>query len=308
MLVTTGIYGIFLFGLVLLFNQGFSLWISSMKRKQLLNQESHRNVLLEKLRLHLIYLLTVCFDMRISLTGYLAFTMGMAVFFSMIACFVLGIAGVLFGMIISLIPYGIMRLRLANLRYQGSHEGETLLSYLLNHYRIKHFNIYEAMESVIAEEDDTIKITSKFLFILLVEMRNSKDQASMQEACRKFSYSINTNWSNMLGQCIYAGAKDGMNIVISLEDLMAQLRSARKLAEEKKRLNAESTRLVKFLIPFSYFGSIFVGVKFLGTPLSKLIQYQLLTRGGLILLFLVLSLSAINIFLIDLAKRGKFDY
>jgi len=80
------------------------------------------------------------------------------------------------------------------------------------------------------------------------------------------------------------------------------------LDEEKKRANSESTRLVQFLVPISYFASVAIAVFMLDIPLGKLIRNQLLEPAGMGILFVIVVLFIVNMTILDLVKNGKFDY
>ena len=112
----------------------------------------------------------------------------------------------------------------------------------------------------------------------------------------------------MLSQCIFSAVSEGISIAASLEDIMEQLKEARKLAEEKKRLNSESSRMVQILIPLSYIGSLFVGIKYLDIPLTSLVKNQIFTGAGLLLTSLILLLMAFNVILVSMVTKGKFDF
>jgi len=205
------------------------------------------------------------------------------------------------------IPYLMLRVRVETIRRKSSYEGEKLLSEFLCQYRITGFNIYGTIEQVILVSEGT-RITGKLLFKLLLELRSTGDPQAIKEATERFAYGINTNWSRMLANCIRISAESGINVTLALEDIQIQLREARLLLEERKRLNSESARMVVFLAPIMYLGTVVMSVRYLGIPVGKLLKNQFYTEEGFLLILLILFLFLINLALIEIINNQRFDY
>lgn len=210
-------------------------------------------------------------------------------------------------LIISSMPYLFLRVRIETIRRKSSYEGEKLISDFLCQYRICGLNIYKTIEQVILVSDGT-KITGKLLFKLLIELRNTGDPLKVKEATEGFAYGINTSWSRMLANCIRISAESGINISLALEDIQIQLREARLLFEELKRLNSESARMVVFLAPAMYFGTFVMSVKYLDIPFMKLLKNQFYTEQGFLLILLICFLFLVNLVLIEVINNQRFDY
>ena len=209
--------------------------------------------------------------------------------------------------LISSMPYLLLRVRIETIRRKSSYEGEKLISEFLCQYRICGNNIYKTIEQVVLVSEGT-KITGKLLFKLLLELRHTGNSLTIKEASDRFAYSINTGWSRMLANCIRISAVSGINVSLALEDILIQLRDARILFEERKRMNSESARMVIFLAPAMYVGTIVMSVKYLGIPFSKLLKNQLYTEQGFLLLLLIVFLFLINLALIEIINNQRFDY
>lgn len=205
------------------------------------------------------------------------------------------------------LPYLLLRVRVETIRRKSSYEGEKLIAEFLCQYRISGLNIYKAMEQVILVSEGT-KITGKLLFKLLLELRNTGNPQVIKEATERFAYGINTSWSRMLANCIRMAAESGANVVLALEDIQIQLREARELFEERKRLNSESARMVVFLAPVMYLGTVFLSVKYLDLPFGKFLRNQFYTEQGFLLILLIVFLFLINIALIEIINNQRFDY
>ncbi len=205
------------------------------------------------------------------------------------------------------LPCLLLWIRLCNIRRRGSHEGEILISEFLRQYRISNFNIYEALEKVIHSPAE-IKVTGKLLSKLLYNLRHTGNPAQIKEATDEFAYGIRTNWSLMLAHDIYMAAEKGTNISLAVEDILIQLREARTLAEERKRLNSESFRMTFCMVPFIYCITVLMAVKYLEVPAGKFVENQFHTTEGLILFFFIVFLFVGNIALIQLVINQRFDY
>ena len=130
----------------------------------------------------------------------------------------------------------------------------------------------------------------------------------IKEATERFAYGINTGWSRMLANCIRISADSGTNVTLALEDIQIQLREARMLFEERKRLNSESARMVVFLAPVMYLGTVVMSVKYLGMSFGKLLKNQFYTEQGFLLILLITFLFLINLALIEIINNQRFDY
>jgi hypothetical protein len=211
------------------------------------------------------------------------------------------------GALVSVMPYLLLRVRVETIRRKSSYEGERLISEFLCQYRMSGFNIYKTIEQVILLSEGT-KISGRLLFKLLLELRNTGNRQVIKEATERFAYGINTSWSRMLANCIRISAESGINVTLALEDIQIQLREARQLFEERKRLNSEAARMVVFLAPVMYLGTIVLSVKYLGISFGRLIRNQFYTEQGFLLILLVAFLFLINIALIEIINNQRFDY
>lgn len=205
------------------------------------------------------------------------------------------------------LPCLLIWIRLCHVRRRGSHEGERLVCEFLRQYRINNFNVYEALEKVVQSPVD-LKVTGKLLSKLLYNLRSTGNPAQIREATDEFAYSICTNWSLMLAHDIYIAAEKGTNISLAVEDILIQLREARATAEERKRLNSESTRMTYIMVPLIYGVTILMAVNYLEVPMAKLFDNQFGTSEGLLLFFFIVFLFVVNIALIQLVINQRFDY
>ena len=100
----------------------------------------------------------------------------------------------------------------------------------------------------------------------------------------------------------------GTNISLALEDILIQLREAKSACEERKRINADASRMVKFFIPALYFISAFMSIRQMGLPVERFIYNQIFTPQGFMLLTAAVFLFIMNLALIEYVNNQRFDY
>lgn len=307
-LISAGFYLIFLFGFWMICSESVkSCWAKFRMRNRL---KARRKALKPETapEKHLRKVLSIALKKPMAPKTFIRYTA--AVFLLILFAglhSVSALSSFIMAALISSLPYLLLRVRIETIRRKSSYEGEKLISEILCQYRISGLNIYKAIEQVILVSEGT-KITGKLLFKLLLELRNTGNPQVIKEAAERFAYGINTNWSRMLANCIRMAAESGINVSLALEDIQIQLREARELFEERKRLNSESARMVVFLAPAMYFGTVVMSVKYLDLPIGKFLKNQFYTEQGFLLILLIIFLFLINMALIEIINNQRFDY
>lgn len=299
-------------GIVILFLKGFIEWkkliLVEMSRYRKSRREKAAGKPEGKLDRSLRYLLETAWGNRISVGAFknisaflflLLLIFGSAVFNYSTGLVMAAAAGAA--------PFLLLRVRLERERSRASYEAEQLVVSILNKYRISHFNIEGAMEAVVADVTD-LPLTRKMLYHLLIKMRTTKNKAEIRDATRIFSYNIGTNWANMLANNIFQAEANGMNVSVSLEDILSQLREARVLAEERKRNNLESVILVKLFCPGVYLVFSYFAIEKFDLGFAGFLYNQFMTKQGLILFIYFLLLFFTGYLLLELVQNKKFDF
>lgn len=205
------------------------------------------------------------------------------------------------------LPYLYLRVRLERLRRAGSFEGEKLVSAFLTAYLVSGGNIYETIERTIAACPH-LKVTPKLMSGLLLGLRSTADPARVRAETDAFAYGVGTSWAAMLAYTIRTAALKGLDMTPAIEDVLSQLREARVLAEERRRINGESARMTAFLAPGLYIGSIFVAVAVMGLPPGRFLHNQLFTAPGFALFTAGLFLFLLNRVLLEVLINRKLDF
>ncbi|NLP29850.1 MAG: hypothetical protein GX363_01825 [Clostridiales bacterium] len=217
------------------------------------------------------------------------------------------VSSLIISSLVGSLPCLLIWIRLEAIRRRGSHEGEILVSEFLRQYRLTNYNVYETLERIVEAKID-IKNTRRLIYKLLIDLRSTGNPKRIKEATEDFAYAIQTNWSNMLAHNIYIAASKGTNVTLAIEDILIQLREARAMVEERKRLNNEATRMTYFMVPLVYIATAFMAVKYLDLPLKRFLYNQLYTQEGFVILILIIFFFVANIALLSLVINQRFDY
>ena len=216
-------------------------------------------------------------------------------------------AALIAGISFAALPYLFLRTRLEKRRRSGSFEGEKLVSAFLTAYHISGGNIYETIERTITTCPH-LKITVKLFSDLLLGLRRTADPIRVKAETDAFAFGIGTNWASMLAYTIRTAAIKGTDMTPAIEDILAQLREARTLAEERRRVNGESVRMTGFLSPGLYIGSVFVAVFVMGLPAGRFLYNQFFTGQGFALFTIGLFLFLLNRILLEMLTNRKLDF
>ncbi|MDR1797470.1 MAG: hypothetical protein LBR44_08560 [Clostridiales Family XIII bacterium] len=257
---------------------------------------------------HLDRLLAVSLKGKLSPTAFLV--LSTVLFFTCFICSAASLpigASLVTGFAFSGMPYLYLRMRLERLRRAGSFEGEKLLSAFLTNYLVTGGNIYATIERVLACCPH-LPVTSALLRPLLLTLRSTGDPDRVREAVRRFAFGVGTSWSGMLAHIIASAATHGADMTCAIEDLLAQLREARVLAEERKRINGESVRMAAWLTPGLYAGSVLCGTAWMGLTPARFLHNQFLTAGGFAFFSVGLFLFLLNRVLLEALTNRKLDY
>ncbi len=306
--ITASYYGLLAAGLYLIFGRSIRKVVLEIRMRKRLR--ARRRALKEPglMTRHLDLMLSTVFRGKISAKFFCILTLCIFVFVYAAAIKVLDpSAAVISGIMISIFPYLIIRIRLENIRKKSSFEGETFIGEFLTQYRICRFNAFETM-SKMAEDPKTAETCTRLLLKILYITRNNIADATIKEAADSFTYAINTNWSRMFAYNLKTAIKTGENVSLAMEDVFLQLREARILGEERVRLNAEATRMVIFLIPVMYAATVLISIKYVGLPWNEYLRNQFGTSQGFMLILAILVMFLVNIIIVEVVNNQKFDF
>lgn len=211
------------------------------------------------------------------------------------------------GLVMGTLPILILKIKIETIRRKSSYEGERLIGNFLSQYRVSGFNIYETMEGVVENYKDT-KVSNRLIFKLLLELRETGNPQLIEKACNDFAYAIHTNWGRILSYNIALAAERGINISSAIEDILIQLREARTLIEERKRMNSEAVRMVIYLVPCMYVGTIMLSMNVIGMSMKEFFVNQFFSSQGFTMFLVIIFMLLINIAVIESINNQRFDY
>ena len=187
---------------------------------------------------------------------------------------------VMAALLITGMPYGLLRLKLQKLRIESSREGEILLTELLNNYKICYFNMQQAIEET-ARTIEEAPNSRKLLFNLSKGLNTAGSGEHISRLLDEFRLSLNTSWGNILTNNMYFALVSGMEVTEALGDLAETIKQARKVDEYARRENNEAGLILKYLAPVSYFLTVAGGIGYFGLTPEKFLLYQFRTEVGL---------------------------
>jgi hypothetical protein len=257
---------------------------------------------------HLKNLLFLVAKGRLSITSFLALCI--IVFFvillSTITHLPLFASFVLAGCF-SVLPYIFLRVYYEKLRTKASFEGELLISTLVSKYFVSGGNIILAIEEIV-NSDIKLPISKRILEKMLIDIRTTGSIARMKHICDSIYDQIKTSWSKMLAYNIWLCVSSGMDIQLALEDISKQLMEAKKLSEERSRINSESVRMVVFLIPLLYISSVFAMIIFLNLSPLNYLKNQFFSTEGFFMFFMSVFLFLVNLGILEIVGKKKLDF
>lgn len=172
-----------------------------------------------------------------------------------------------------LLPYILLRLKLHSIRISSSYEGDTLVTELISQYKINYFNMLEAIDATILKLDAGLR-TRKALMRLSLALKESGSPEAINHSITEFIYSIDTNWSKLLGTNLYLAIVHQDDVTDSLEDILDELINLRKLQEENKQENSEAYFMIKFAAPAIFALTIWLMFAFLDMTIQQYIENQ----------------------------------
>ena len=304
-LVNVLLYSLFLFGIVLCFHNSFSAlsgWFLLRHRLSRKKREA-QSVIVGRLSA-LVYTVTGKDNRGTVLLVYMAAIFSVVFFIGSLYYTVL--VSLIIALLTASVPILSLVSKLFSIRNRSSNEGQSFIGELFRQYKISGNNIYAALEKTSAPGND-YPACSRQCYLLLLRLRCAAGKEEIRQSCRVFSSALGSMWGRTVGLCIENACR-GVDISSALLDVMGQLKRAKSMQEEKKRLNSEAMRMTTYLVPLLYIGTIVISVKFLNISFPELMKNQFLTPGGFMFFIVGLLLFVINSFILSFISGSKLDY
>ncbi|MDE3840992.1 hypothetical protein C0966_17145 (plasmid) [Bacillus methanolicus] len=209
---------------------------------------------------------------------------------------------VIFGILLSLIPYLILRLRLNKIRYLMSLEFLYIVQRLTQNYNAMHYDMYHAL----SETQKEVKNTSlkKVIVKLISDLQVSRNETELRESIQVFTYTAGTNWSKRLGSIILKAYLYNEKVLNALIVLSKQMEETEEMLEEEKSYTLDTVYNGYVTVP------VFIGSLLLGYYTSGAQDWTKLQFGTqwTLLNFLLCVLGVIFSIIISIfLKRPKND-
>lgn len=212
------------------------------------------------------------------------------------------LVAVVFGGLLLLIPYLILRVRLNKIRYYMSLEFLHIVQRLTQNYNAFHYDIYHAL----SETQKEIKSPElrKVIVKLISDLQVSRNESELRESVHVFTYTAGTNWSKRLGSIILKAYLYNEKVLNALMVLTKQMEETEEMIEEEKSQTMDSVYNGYLTLP------VFIGSLLLGYYSSGAQDWVKLQFGSqwTILLFSVSLLGVVFSIIISIfLKRPKND-
>lgn len=311
--VSAGVFFVFLVGCLFIYGKDFLDQIERMKAYDRLKSttinDKNTKTFTTKIDKSLGQMLLALNAKKVDVQKLKHLTIGIFAFTFVVSSYVISpFAGFFISLFFASLPILLLRLKLDILQTKGSHEGEALIVALLSRYRTCSFNIEEAIEKVVKDENLLVPTSKTALYRLLYNVRGTKNPVLIRESTNLFAYTMGTNWGKMLANNIYLAIIGGTNVSMPIEDILVRLREAGSLQEERRRKNSESVRIVKYVAPVIYLLFFLLSVQFVGISVQRYLYNQFMTKQGLLLFSLNVVFWIINYCLVTLVNNKKFDF
>lgn len=169
---------------------------------------------------------------------FLSFT----IFITSFMIIFLNLESILLSMIIAtafmIIPYVVVRFRLAKKRLTTSHDFMNDFHLFLQNYQITGKDIYF---TILNMSKDSHHTSMKRVYMrLLSALQKERNEKEFKEAMNIFAYTINTSFATRLGKLILKAHVDGVDISVGLQDLNVDMKKRKIDMVNEKTSNLES--------------------------------------------------------------------
>lgn len=212
----------------------------------------------------------------------------------------------LVGPLVGLIPYGLLRVYLSFKRIGASNEGESLVGELLKQYKLSARDMTVAIERSMVNLNHCPQ-SKRNLFRLLESLRAYQTNEDLLKALDTFTFAVDTKWMRLLSNNMYQAIIDGYNVTAGLEDILKELKIAKKHKEEEKRINFDGFLVGIILNPALYIGSIFMATKYFNIPIEVFFKRQI-TGSALKIFIVIVGLNVLCYLFFFMQKHTKLDY
>ena len=212
----------------------------------------------------------------------------------------------LIAIVCSLIPYGVLFNKLLMTQSDSSKDATIIVTTLLNQYRIYNYNMAAAIDATILALDESV-ITRRYLMRLSMRIKEYRSEAELIKILDEFSFAVNTNWIRMLSDAIFFSISSKIDVTLSLNGIIKQIKLIDDIQNTGRRLNNEGFAMAKFLAPIIFIIMLWISVKMMGMEIDEIL-YRQINGQGIVFLYLMIGLGLASYVVEYLYKHRKYDF
>lgn len=209
-------------------------------------------------------------------------------------------------LIITSIPYLLVRLKLRTIRIDSSYDADTIVTGITNEYKQHNLNMKKAVENCTVRFDIGAN-SRRVLYRLSLALKDFQDEEDLDAALAQFVYAYDTEWAVLLRNNIKMAVHRGIDVSPGLEDILKKLKDIREQIEVSKRYNTETNTMIRFLLVPLYLGSILMATKTFGFTLRKFLEYQFLNVAGQRMAVITYLSIIISFIALKMIRKPKYD-
>ncbi|MDD9309781.1 hypothetical protein PUS82_00350 [Cytobacillus firmus] len=139
---------------------------------------------------------------------------------------------IVFGLLISLIPYILLRLKLNKIRHHLDLEFLHIVQRLTQNYNAMQNDMYFALSET--QKEIQSPLLKKVIIRLISDLQVSRNEAELKESVKVFTYTAGTNWAKRLGSIILKAYLHNEKVLNALIVLTKQMEDTEEMLEEEK--------------------------------------------------------------------------
>lgn len=209
---------------------------------------------------------------------------------------------IIFGGLISSIPYLFLRLRLNKIRYMMSLEFLSIVQKLTQNYNAMHYDMYHALSETHKEiQSPELK---KVIVKLVSDLQVSRNEHELRESVQVFTYTAGTNWSKRLGSIILKAYLYNEKVLNALMVLTKQMEETEEMLEEEKSQSMDSVYNGYLTLPV-FLASLVLG--YYSSGAQDWFKLQFGSDWNILLFFICLLGVLFSLIISSFLKRPKND-
>lgn len=208
----------------------------------------------------------------------------------------------LFGILLCVIPYLILKLKLNKIRYKMNNEFLSIVQKLTQNYNAAHYDMYHALSET-QKEIQSAELR-KVIVKLVSDLQVSRNETELRESIQVFTYTAGTNWAKRLGSIILKAYLYDEKVLNALMVLTKQMEDTEKMLEEEQSQTMDSVYDGYLTLPL-FIGSIILG--YYSSGAQNWVNLQFGSQWTILLFSICLVGVVFSIIISAFLKRPKND-